>query len=347
MNFNKRALAPLLLSAASMAMFAGAAHAAGTTAGTTITNTVDLSYDSGGGTITRANAASVDFMVDRKVDFALVGQAATDTNAVEQGAADQEMVFLVNNEGNAPSGYDIDVSASGTVGLTYDPTGSGAEGTYSVYTSPNATGGPDTLYDVTGTVNAGDIAADANFYVRIIAHIPENATDGDFDTFNVTATALDPGTTTPSAELRTAGINAQDTLLAEGDLATETPDGKVTDTEYYMVQAPDLSAAKSVLVLSENLDGNFDCLNGTAEAGAAIFTPGACVEYSISVSNAGSSGAANLTLTDDIPTSMTFVAITDIVGFTSVTEDAGTVTATHTSLANGDTASFKIRATVD
>lgn len=340
MNF-KKTLAPLLLSVASIALFAGGATA-GTQAGLTVTNTVDLSYVSGADTITRTNAASADFMVDRKVDFVIVGQAVGDTVVADQGAANQEMIYQVVNEGNDISGYDFDISVSGSLGLIYDATGAGAEGTYSVYTSPNATGGPDTLYDINGTVNAGDIAKDGVFYLRIIAHIPTTAVDGDADSFVVTATALDGGTNTPTVENRGNGLLAEDTILADTG-----NNGVESDGEFFVVQAPDLTALKTVAILSEDIDGTFDCTNGTAEPGAEVYVPGACLEYTVSISNAGTNAAETLSITDDLPTDVTFVAIKDIVGFDTVTHTTGTIDADTTSLPSGNTASFKVRVTVN
>jgi uncharacterized repeat protein (TIGR01451 family) len=337
----KKTLAPLLISAASIALFAGAASA-GTQAGIVVVNTVDLSYESGADTITRPNAAMADFVVDRMVDHTLVGQASGDTVLVDQGAADQAMVFQVTNEGNDTSGYDIDVASAGAIGLTYDPTGSGNEGTYSVYTSPNATGGPDTLYDINGTVNAGDIAKDGVFYIRIVAHIPTSAEDGHPDNFTVTTTSLDAGTNTPTVESRGNGIDAEDTILVDTGA-----DGVESDGESFVVQSPLLNASKTVDIISENLDGSFDCATGVKDMSAEVFVPGACIEYLIQVGNTGSNPAENMNLQDDLPADVTFVAITDIVNFDTVVHSAGTIDADIASLASGGSASFKVRVTLD
>ncbi len=337
----KKNLAPLLFTVASAALFAGGASA-GTQAGTVVVNSVNLSYESGADTISRTGAATADFVVDRVVDSVIVGQSAAGTVLVDQGAADQAMVFQVTNEGNDTSGYDIDVNASGVIGLTYDKTGSGAEGTYSVYISPNATGGPDTLYDADGIVNAGDIAKDGVFYVRILAHIPTTASDGNPESFTVTATSLDEGTTTPTIEDRGNGIDAEDTILVDTGA-----DGQESDSETFVVQSPVLTASKTVDIISENLGGTFDCATGTKELNAEVFVPGACVEYVIQVTNSGSNAAENLNIEDALPDDVTFSAITDIVNFDTVVNSGGTIDADAASLAQGATASFKVRATLD
>ncbi|MEQ8291334.1 MAG: hypothetical protein RIA08_03935 [Roseovarius sp.] len=106
----------------------GAALAAGTEPGTSVSSTVSISYSSGGTTITQDDAASVEFVVDRKVDFSFQGQDAGGTVLADQGAAEQVMVFRLENEGNDASGYDIDVARAGDIGLTHDPAGVASRG---------------------------------------------------------------------------------------------------------------------------------------------------------------------------------------------------------------------------
>lgn len=323
----------------------GAALAAGTEPGTSVSSTVSISYSSGGTTITQDDAASVEFVVDRKVDFSFQGQNAGGTVLADQGAEDQVMLFRLENEGNDASGYDIAVATAGDIGLTHDPAGGGAPGTYSVYVGPEAELAPeDAVYDHGGTTTIGDLPADAVRFVKIVAHVPGDVGDAAADTFDVTATALDAGTSTVTTEVTGQGLQGIDTIFTDPG-----EDGTEQDTAQFVIQAPQLSADKTATVISENLSGDFDCGTGAAESGAEAAVPGACVEYLISVSNAeeASSDAVNVIITDDLPEGITYAGIAANTGFDTVNEAGGTVTAELSALSPGATASVSIRATVN
>lgn len=334
--------------AGALASVAGMASAAGTAPGIDVNNSLDLSYTSGGQTISENDAASVNFKVDRKVDFLIEGQDAGNLVTVEQGSDEEQLTFRLENEGNDVSGYDIDVASSGAIGLTYDASGGGAVGTYSVYVGTSAgpldTTAGDTLYDVTGTINLGDVVADGERFIKIVANIPGSASDGQTDSFDVTATALDAGTSTITTETASPAINVVDTILAD-----PAEDGLELASEDFRVTAPVLSATKSSVVASENRDGSFDCANDPVDASAAAYVPGGCVEYTITVNNAGSAStdAVNLTITDTLPADVTFTAISANTGFDTVSESGGTITADIASLPAGSSAEVKVRVTIN
>lgn len=342
----KKVLQAALISTALVSL-GGAAMAAGTTPGTTINNSIDVSYTSGGNTITRTNESSVSFKVDRKVDFTLEGQDAGASVSVSQGAGDQQLTFRLVNEGNDSSSFDIDVASSGTLGLTYDASGAGAAGTYSVYIGSDAdpVDGDDVLYDAAGTARLADIVnADGIVYIKILANIPSSATDGQKDDFTVTATALNAGTDTITTETASPTIDNVDTFLADADA-----DGIEADAEDFTVSAPILTGSKTSTLVSENLDGAFNCAVGTVDGTASAFVPGACVEYTLGVANSAgaTSAATTLTLTDALPADVTFVTVLSNTGFDSVSESNGTITATLSSLAAGASAETVIRVTID
>jgi len=349
-----RTLRAALLSSAIVGIAAGA-QAAGTAPGVSVPNTIDLSYSSGGSTITQNDAAAVTFVVDRKVDFILEGQDAGATVQVRQGQDTQVLLFRLENEGNDTSGYDINVASAGSIGLTLETSAGnvGNEGTFSVVlsTNPNtdaASIASDTLYNPGGTTTIGDVAADGIRYVKIVAHIPAAANDGDSDTFTVTATALDAGGSTITAQTApgAATIGGVDTFF--GDTGE---DGVEISAESYVVTAPILSATKVSSLISEDLDGTFDCATGAPQASATAFVPGACIEYVITVTNgSGATGdATSLVVSDPLPAEVTYVTTTATPGFDSVVFDvpSSTVTGTVAALAPGASASFTIRATID
>ncbi len=339
----KKVLRAALLSTAIVGAGSGA-MAAGTSPGVDISNSIDVSYTSNGTTISRPNESSVTFKVDRKVDFVLEGQDAGSKVTVAQDADVQQLTFRLANEGNDTSGFDINVASSGNIGLT-NGAGSGAEGTYSVYISPNSgpyNAGTDTLYDPAGTVSLGDIAADGVIFVKVVANIPVTAADSDADTFTLTATALDAGTSSPTQESTAPDIAVVDTFFADTDA-----DGIEIDAEDYLVSAPIMSASKVSAVISDNLSGTFDCANGAAD-GTEARVPGGCIEYTIQVSNGNATApAVNLSVSDVLPSDVTFVKVISFSGFDDVTEAGGTITATAATLPANTNATAVYRVTID
>lgn len=311
--------------------------------GTTITNTIDLSYSSGGTTISAPAAASVSFTVDRQIDLIVEGLNAGAVVFAEQGANDPVLSFSVQNLGNDDQGFDISIATSGTLALTYATT-AGAEGTYWTVISDDATPGAGTevLYDVSGTLNAGDLPAGGTYYLHVYANIANTATSGQSLSVDVTATALDAGTSTVTVELRDQGLDAIDTIFTDPGL-----DGFEEATEALTINAPELTASKTVTVISENLDGTFNCATGTQVAGAEAPIPGACLEYTISVTNGSGAtlAARNLQIVDEMPIDVTYEAHA-VGSFTTVTNAGRIVTGDLTNLAPGATATFTIRATV-
>jgi uncharacterized repeat protein (TIGR01451 family) len=342
------------LAALLMLTAAPAAYAAGTDAGTLVSNSIDVSYVSGGETITVNDADTADFVVDRRVDLSLEGQDAGKTVTAAAGAEDQVLTFLLTNEGNDGSGYDIDVTSSGTIGLTYDPAGAGTDGTYYTVLSTDAVfDAGDTTVDLTGDLNDQDLAADGQIYVLIVANTAGGTADGLQDTFDVTATALDFGTATVSA----ATPDASMTLAAEDTVLADTGnDGTETDSEDLIITAPQLTFTKGVIIVDENIDGALDasgCASAAIDAGATASVPGSCLQYTITVTNApgATSSADTLAITDALPVDVTYANHTNS-GFTAVNFDGalgpkGTVTGNLTTLAPGASASFNIRVLVD
>jgi uncharacterized repeat protein (TIGR01451 family) len=321
----------------------GAAHAQDAAPNTLVTNSVSMSYTSGGNTINNANAASVAFRVDRKIDLNVSGLNAGNAITAQQAQNVATLSYLVDNLGNSTTGFDLEVAATGSMTMVYDGTTPGTKGTYYVVVSDNATpgSGTETAYNPAGIIRAQDVAAKGKFYVHIYANIRNDATDGQAKSFNVTARAMQDASAALLVEDRTQGALGIDTVFADPGT-----DGLQAASQSMTVSAPNLSVAKTNTVISENLAGTFDCETGTAQAGAAAFIPGACVEYVITVSNGASSTAANnISVSDPLPAGMTYVGHSKGT-FTSVSKSGNTLTGQLTSLAANSSASFKIRARI-
>ena len=347
--------------------------AAQTAPGTVVSNTIDLTYQSGTGTpvITQDDVATVTFQVDRKIDVAVTAQAGSGQQAAVPGQDTVVLPFEVENLGNDTQGFDIDVviSAGGTLGLTYSATATTTLGQYYVVISADATLGSDTPYDTANPANAGDLAAGGSYFALIVANVPLSATDGLQDTFEVTATATTAGSATAVTEDRTQGLNGVNTVFADAasnsSLTSSEIDGAETgadkDETRLLVTAPIITATKTVGVLSENLpSAPFTCASDSATAVSTLAAiPGACLEYTITVTNDGgaSTAATNIELQDVLPSGVTFAGVSSITytgngagSATTTTEPAnsgGTVTATIGTLPADTTATFTIRVTVD
>jgi len=86
------------------------------------------------------------------------------------------------------------------------------------------------------------------------------------------------------------------------------------------------------------------------KSGPASVVQGQNATYTIAVSNAGPSAAANVALTDTLPANMTFVSLSAPAGWTTTTPavgSTGVVTATNPNLPPGSSGSFTLVAKVD
>jgi uncharacterized repeat protein (TIGR01451 family) len=317
-----------------------------TPSGTTVTNTVDLSYETSGVPVTVDDAATTSFVVDTAVDLIVEGMDASNSVTATRNQAQAVLTFRVENLGNDTRGYDINVGRTGDIGLTYNAAGPGAPGTYFVAygTSPTYSAGTSTVYNTAGLVNVSDLDEGEEFYVYIVANIPASVVDDQTDTFTVTATTLNAGTNVATTELTGQGVNNVDVVFADPGV-----NGFEADTETLVIAAPELTVTKTRIVIDENRQGTFNCVTGTADPAAAAYIPGACVQYTITVSNAAgaSTAADDIVVTDVLPSDVTYA--THAAGtFDSVVLSGGnTLTASEASVAPGGTVSFTIRATID
>jgi hypothetical protein len=324
------------------------AAAAGTAASSSVTNSFDLNYSSRDTAISTPEAASDTFVVDEKVNFTLIPQSGT---AISVSPADSEayLEFLLTNTGNQTRDFDVTVSQSDDgdpISLTYDASNSGSAGTWSFWTGPNSGVGPDTAHVVTGTSGIGSLSPDQATYLKIIAHIPETARQGQKDIFDVTVVPLDASGTNKLPKATSFDKSVTEVVFADIGF-----DGSETAQETFKVDAAIITATKTVNVVSENRDGSFVCASDPTPALAPsdAFIPGACLEYRIELKNGDGAGkpAENFQFTDRLPAGVSFKGTRDATGFDSIVVDSGTVTGTVNSLAAGKTASVLIRVEID
>jgi len=289
-----------LLASASLLAVAGfaatPAFAGGTTAGSTITNTVTVNYKVGG-VDQNAVTATDNLTVDRKINLVVARVGATQVSPGQTGAA---VAFTVTNASNATLDFALAVAQSSG--------GTAAHGGTDNFNVSNVKIYADTNND--GVFNAGDtqityldeIAADATKTVFVVADVPLGRVTGDVANLRLTATAAESGgagslgsTVTQTSGANTSGM---DTVFADdatnGNVAG---DGASFAENDYTVLAAALTALKTSKIIS-------DPVNGTTNP---KMIPGATVEYCIALSNgAGSAPATNVTLADPLPAQTTY-----------------------------------------
>jgi uncharacterized repeat protein (TIGR01451 family) len=293
-----------LLASASVLTVAGfaatPAFAVGTTAGSTITNTVTVAYKVGG-VDQNAVSATDNLTVDRKINL-VVAQLGTTTTSVSPGQTSAVTGFTVTNSSNAALDFALAVSQSAG--------GTAAHGGTDDFNVSNVKLYLDT--DNSGTYNAGDtlityldeIAADATKTVFVVSDIPLGKSTGDVANVRLTATAAESGTagSLGATVTQTSGANTSgmDTVFADTNANGNTAgDGASFAENDYTVLAAALTAVKTSTIVSDPVNGSTN----------PKMIPGATVEYCIAVSNgAGSATATNVALSDPLPAQTTYDA---------------------------------------
>jgi len=357
------------LAAATVALVgAGPALAAGTNAGTSVSNSFTLDYQVGGVAQTQIDTSGTPtlFTVDRKVDLTVT----TVSNAtVSPGQTGARVVYGVLNSGNDNTAWRLsvkDIAADNFDIATYSAvyyTDAGNDGVFTPGVDDAGAGTAVTL----GAGVTPNVAPDARLWVVLTGDIPGGATNGQFDDVALIANSfyptasLDPAyASAPGTEITQAASNtltgAAQSVLADGVGTAGAPedvanDGAHSSTARYTVSAAALTANKTVAVVATS---PVNCATDAISGGFG--TPGACVEYVISASNgAGASATAtNIAISDVLPNEVQFVSSAQS-GFTvagTLTNPAGgctnacTVSLANASLAPGATGTVTIRALV-
>lgn len=295
-------------SAITMGVMAVPAFAAGTAAGTSIQNTVTVSYSVG--TVAQSDVEDTDeFTVDRMVNLT-VEELGSDTTTVAPGETAVVTRFQVTNQSNAT--LDFLLSAANAGGDDFD-----VDAPFTFYVDNESSGtvgaldGGDTLITSLDDIVADDIVT----VFVVVASVPGTVATGDEADVVLTASARETdgsaltGVLT-SGQANTAGM---DTVLADGAGSTDgANDGAHSATDTYVVSAASLTVTKSSRPIS-------DPVNGTTNP---KMIPGATVEYCISVVNAsGSATATGINLVDVLPGDLVFVPGSILVDGTLASAD--------------------------
>ena len=331
---------------------AAPAFAAGTTAGSTITNTATINYQVGGVAQPSINDSDA-FVVDRVINLS-VAELGNATTVVVPGQSGAVTTFTVTNTSNAV--LDFALTATQTTGGTASHGGTDNFDVTAVtlYRDTNGNNTYDAGTDVVVTY-LDEVAADASVTVFAVANVPLGQATNDVANIRLTATGREGGTggSQGAALTQTTGANtaAMDTVFADAaGVADGARDAAHSDDDDYTVVTATLTLDKRSTVIS-------DPVNGTTNP---KLIPGAVVEYCIAVSNAAGGAAANsIAVSDILPATLTYVASSirlngTTTGLTCNADgsaggsfSSGTVSGTITTVAAGDTRTLVFRATVN
>lgn len=306
----------LLLPSCSIIAFAAAlmlpaqAYAAGTRAGTTISNTATASFDNGAGTLS-IDSNTVDLRVDELLDVVVAPNSTADVPTAP-GATTQVLSFQVTNTGNGVEDFALSTIAN-VGGDNYDPA------VTQIYIDANANGtydaGTDTLY----VAGAGDptLQPDTSITVFVLSTTPGSVSDGDRGIVTLVAAAK-TGTGDPGDSFAGQGEGGGDAVVG----ATGA-DGEANRA--YLVSAATVTLVKSAAI--------------TDPFGGSDPVPGATITYTITATVAGSGSVNGLTITDTVPTDTDYVKNSIALGGSPLTDatdaDAGSYSGTAISVALG------------
>ena len=331
------------------------AFAAGTTAGTTITNTATVDYQVGG-VAQGQQSASNNFTVDRRINL-LVEEVGTVTTNVVPGQTNAVTTFQLTNSSNET--LDFALVASQIVGGT---AAHGGTDTFNVnnvriYRDNTSTGtiGSWDAGDTLITSYIDELVVDTAIRLFVVADIPAALANNAVAGVTLRATAREGGGvgTQGAVITETTGANTAGKDTVFGDLAgvagDVARDGSHSANDDYTVQTATLAVTKTSRVIS-------DPFNNTTNP---KLIPGAVVEYCIAVTNSGGAAATSVAINDPVPGQLTFNAGTILLGgtVTSGTCDfngtaggsytAPNVSGTIASIAAGASSTLVFRATVN
>jgi len=280
LNARKLALPAILLSA----MVAPAAFAAGTTAGTSITNTATVTFEDPNGDPQTESSNTSTFQVDELLNVTVsnnnpgnVTVLTPDNNAV--------LSFTVTNTGNGNETYALS-AANALPGDQFDPAN------VRIYID-NGDGVFDPLVDtllVPGT-NDPALAPDASVTVFVVSDIPAALNNGDIGNIRLNAESV-----TAQA---TVGSDAPGTVFAgQGaggvDAVVGATQAEASGQNGYVVQQLSTNFVKSQ-VINDQFGGNNPI-------------PGATITYTLSLAVSGVGTINKVRIEDLIPANTTYVA---------------------------------------
>lgn len=288
-------LVALLACVSLLGLISKSALAAGTTAGTSITNSATLAYSVGGVGQTNIVGTSTAFLVDEKINVTAVG--GNTTNVVPGGTA-QALSYTVTNNANSPLDFSLAPNQV-AAGDDFDAT------SCSTFVESGATAGYQVAQDTATFID--ELAADATKTVYVVCDIPGAVVNTNTALVGLTVTARGDFTGASGVYAATAAaLGAAITQTAGGDTAgtvdivfadvagSEAGDGardaKHSARDTYSVVTSALTVTKTATLLCDPFNGITNPKN----------IPGAMTRWSIAISNTGAAAATLTSVTDTL-----------------------------------------------
>ncbi len=306
-------------SSALMAILASSnAHAAGTLAGTDITNIATASYESGGSTVD-IDSNPVVIKVDELLDVTAVSGDPGDV-VTANGAQNVVSTFRITNTGNGTESFRMTPNVVNG-GDDFDPA------LAQVVIDANGNGvydpGVDTVY-VAGT-NDPALAPDQIITVFVLTNVPAIQGNGDRAQVRLTAAAT-TGTGAPGTTFAGVGQGG-------GNAVVGSTGADADASGFLLVTAASVALVKSAVVL--------DPFGGTTSV------PGSIITYSLMATVSGNGSLNNLAITDPIPASSQYVVGSITLGGIAMTDaadaDQGNFNGSRVNVALGNVAAGQIR----
>lgn len=302
------------VTAVSAGAFATPALAAGTPAGTSITNVATATYELPSGEEASIDSNVVTLTVDELLDVSVAWGDPGDV-ATSAGLTGQRLKFTVTNGGNGAEAFALATVANGG-GDDFDPA------VTSIVLDSNGNGaydaGVDTVY-ASGS-NDPQLDPDQSITVFVLSTIPAAAGDGHRGRIDLTAVAR-TGSGAPGTSFDGLGQGGGDAVVGATGADAE-------DDGYYRVAKASVAFLKSATVA--------DPFGGTAAA------PGSTITYSLAATVSGSGSLANLRVADAVPAGTTYQAGSLTLEGGALTDaadaDAGSFTGTAINVALGTVA---------
>jgi uncharacterized repeat protein (TIGR01451 family) len=277
------------------------AWAAGTHAGTLISNTATVTFNIGGGPITLQSTTNV-IKVDQLIGVAVTPLIST---PVPVGASATLLSYQVTNTGNGADSFDL-TAAPNVGGNAFTTT------LQTVAIDNNGNGiydpGVDTVISNGGASQT--IAPDGTIKVLLIVAAPATATDTQTSQVRLTATSA-TGSGTPGTLFAGKGIGGVDALVGLSS-------GTGNATEALVASMAQVTLTKSAVIVDP--------------FGGANPLSGAVVTYSIVAHTTGSGTVNSLTVTDAFPAGTTYQPGTIALNGASLSDaadgDAGNASST-------------------
>lgn len=282
--------------------------AAGTDAGTTVSNQATVAYDVNtlpqtpiesdpAGNSTPGAGSPTEFLVDRRVDFTIteIGGAHTE---VSPGDVQAFTEFQLTNTGNAIMDFDLNLvdltSADAAVHGELDTDDTMSNYAIRVANGDGATGVPDFATDL---AFVDELDEDETVVIYVFADAGATLPNDAYDNFTLNATAADDANAaaTPGVldALLTESPGADDPTLIESVFANASgadASGNATegDSDGFHVNSAELIITKTAAVISDPF-------------GSGKALPDAVIEYTVTVDNSGGAATAeNVVMTDTI-----------------------------------------------